>query len=499
MHSTRYLFGLLILVLAIVGTAVLWRLLGRTEPSAGIQLSVEFHDARGLSSGADVRYRGVRVGLVQQVRIAADGSSAIADIRLDPQGAAQASVNSTFWIVTPRFSGLTGGVSGLDTLVRDTYLAFVTPAERGSPLRHGTVLGGSERPPADADPEELAAERHGDLRMSLLVTQNHGLRPGSPVVFRGMSVGEVRDVALAADGSHVEVKLRIAREHRRSVTDKSIFWVARPQLSGALWSGFSVDDVNALVQPFVGFHAKAGEGTPVEDGHRTLASATRPDLDADPVPERALKPTTTQKQPTTDGSVVLVRVLYSAVEEDLFSPSDPVHLQGSGVLFLDRSARAAVLTTRSVADGNYTESDPFGDAPEIAQEQIKVLLPGGAVLRAHRVWVDPSGRDLAVLVLDDAPPDLLMTPADQIRFEPIEDTLARDPQLSTRAIGSDAGLLPATKVDLTTGQPDLTTYRGGALRTTGPVFGLYGQREKLSQQAALVPLDSVPADLRPKG
>lgn len=498
MHSTRYLFGLLILVLAVVGTAVLWRLLGRTEPNAGILLSVEFHDARGLSSGADVRYRGVRVGLVQQVRIAADGSSALADIRLDPEGAAQASVNSTFWIVSPRFAGLAGGVSGLDTLVRDTYLAFVTPAERGSPLRHGTVIGGSERPPVDADPEDLAPERHGDLRMSLLVPQNHGLRPGSPVVFRGMAVGEVRDVALAADGSHVEVKLRIAREQRRSVTDKSTFWVARPQLSGALWSGFSVDDVNALVQPFVGFHTKSGEGTPVEDGHRTLAASARPDVEADQVPDRALKTTAAAKQPATDGPVVLVRILYSAVEEDPLSPSDPVHLEGSGVLFLDRSARAAVLTTRSVADGNYTESDPFGDEPEIAQEQIKVLLPGGSVIRAHRVWVDPNGRDLAVLVLDDAPPDLVVTPSEQLRFEPLAEGVSRDPQLTTRAIGSDGGLLPAAKMDLTAGQPDLASYRGGAVRTAGPVFGLYGQREKRSKQAALVPLDSVPNDLRPK-
>jgi hypothetical protein len=37
------------------------------------------------------------------------------------------------------------------------------------------------------------------------------------------------------------VTLRIARRHRQTVTDKSVFWVARPYVSGALFSGFTVD------------------------------------------------------------------------------------------------------------------------------------------------------------------------------------------------------------------------------------------------------------------
>jgi hypothetical protein len=489
---------LLILALSLVGAGVIWRMLGKAEPREGIMLSLEFRDARGICAGADVRYRGVRVGMVQQVRVATDGSSAVVDLRLDAEGVAQASVHSTFWIASPRFGGIAGGVSGLDTLVRDSYVAFVTPSERGSPLRHGTVLGGSERPPAVGDLEELDPPRHGDLRMSLLVPQNHGLRPGSPVVFRGIAVGEVRDVALAADGSYVEIKLRIAREHRRSVTDKSIFWVARPQVTGALWSGFSVDDVNALVQPFIGFHSKPGEGAPVEDGYRTSAATSRPEIDAEPVPEGASKQVAAAKPLAADGPGVLVRVVYSAVELDLLSPADPVHLEGSGVLFLDRTSRAAVLTTRSASDGNYTESDPFGDDPEIAQEQIKVLLPGGSVARAHRVWFDPGGRDLAVLVLEDAPPDLGVTAADQLSFEPLAEAVLKDGGWTARAIGADANALATAKVDLAVGQPDLLTYRGGVVRTSGQILGLWGQRERRSKQVAIVPLDSVPTDLRPK-
>ena len=152
MQRTRYLIGLLTLVLAIAGALLLWNMLGSGEERPGLHLKIEFRDARGLRPGADVRLRGVTVGVVRGVQIGEDGGKAIADVLVDPGAAHQARVNSTFWIVSPRFSGLTSGATGLDTLVRDAYVAFVTPAEPGTPLPPGSQLAGSERPPAALEP-----------------------------------------------------------------------------------------------------------------------------------------------------------------------------------------------------------------------------------------------------------------------------------------------------------------------------------------------------------
>ncbi|GDY01769.1 hypothetical protein LBMAG49_10980 [Planctomycetota bacterium] len=495
MHSTRYLFGLLILLLTTFGAASLWRMFNRAEVQKGISLSVEFHDAHGLRLGADVRYRGVAVGMVSSVQIIADGSSAIVGLQLDPEGAAQACVNSVFWIVSPRFAGLASGISGLDTLVRDTYIAFVTPHERGSLLHKGTVFGGSERPPVQSDKEALAPLIHGDLLMTLLVPENHNLKVGSPVIFRGTTTGEVRSVGLAEDGTHVELELRIAHAYRKTVTDRSAFWVARPQLSGALLTGFSVADVNALLQPFVNYYTRPGEGVMVEDGYCTAAATARPDAESDEVPNSALQPKLKGGQVDND-PVVLVRIVYTAVEQDLFSPSDAVHHEGTGVLFLDGSGRPAVLVPRSAADGNYTESDPFDGDPEIAEEQIKVLVPSGPVLRAHRIWIDPHGRDLAVLVLEDAPPDLRITPADRLSFDEAKsDGLAA----KVRAVRGDGAARPQVDVQLPKVKPDLDLYRGGPVQVDGVVIGLYGQRARHESESMIVPLDSVPVDLRPKG
>jgi hypothetical protein len=494
MHRVRYLIGSLILLGAVLGAVQLVRLLRATDDRPGLALRVEFRDARGLRAGADVRYRGVTTGTVRAVTIAGDGDKATAELLLDPIGAAHACVNTAFWIVTPRFGGLTGGASGLDTLVRDAYVAFHTPAERGSPLVAGSLIAGRERPPSAAEPDLLEDVQHGDLLMSVLVPENHGLRPGSAVVFRGMQTGDVRSVELAADGSYVEVRLRIARQHRQTVTDKSTFWVARPHVTGALFSGFTVSDVSALLSPYVSYYGEAGKGVLVDDGYRVAAESIRPVLDVAAVPERALQGPA-RSVPSPVDAPVLVRVVYAAVEKDTFSADDPIQREGTGVLFLDRAGRAVVVTARSLVDGSYTETDTFGAAPDIADEQIKVLVAGGLVRRAGRVWVHPEGSDLAALVVENVPPDLQGTPPARLRFEAASEP-ATGPLALLRL--DAAGLpVPAEAFDASA-PPELAERLGAVLRSGDTMIGIYGRAQPHEDAPALVALGLLPADLRPQ-
>ncbi|MEC7585038.1 MAG: MlaD family protein [Planctomycetota bacterium] len=493
MYRTRYLVGLLTLAVAVFGAWFLWGLLQNPEDQPGLPIRVEFRDARGLRVGADVRYRGVTVGSVRSVAITEDGTKAFVDLLIESDAATQARVNSTFWVVSPRFSGLTTGATGLDTLVRDAYVAFLTPEEPGSVLRPGSLIGGAEGPPADLDPDVLQPLHHGDLLMSVLVPENHGLKPGSPVVFRGMVTGDVRSVKLAEDGSHVVVQVRVKRTYRNTVTDESVFWVAQPYVSGALFTGFTVSDVTALLSPFVSYYSEPDKGLPVEDGFRVAASATRPDLEIDEVPGQALRMPTTTKG-TTNDPLVLVRVVYSAVEEDTWSANDLIRHEGTGVMYLDREDRVTVLTTRSTVDGNYTEQDSFGGDPDIVQEQIKVLLPSGPVLRAHRVWVAPDGTDLAVLVLEDAPPDLRVTEADLFDFGDVAD----DAVSGVRVAGEDGSAQAPVPLSWPGEVPEIANHMGGALVANGRLVGVFGWPEAFNESPALVRINALPEDLRPR-
>ena len=490
MHGLRYLNGILVLVAALVAGGWLWRALGEAPANQGFQVTVEFADARGLRGGADVRCRGVRVGTVLAVAVSKDGNRAVTRMLLQPDAVHLARVDTVFWIVTPRFEGLGSGVSGLDTLVRDAYVALLSPpdgAVAGTQLESGAVVAGVDQPPEFARTIAMDPVQAGDLLMELLLPENHGLQAGSSVQYRGMKVGEVRSLALAADGSHVVATLRVHRSERATVTERSTFWVARPTVTGALWSGFSLADLSSLLSPHVSYHARPGSGLPVEDGWRTIAAANRPDVEVEAVPDSALAPRQAVA-PAAASKLHLVRISYSAIEHDFWTPDDAIQREGNGILWVDRAGRAVVATTRSCADAVYTEGELFGRAPDIRSEQTKVLLTDGRVVRAGRVWVAPTGEDLCLLVLEGAAEQLAGTPPALLGFD---DAKPEANRYYERA-GAEPVLFQADLV-LDAKEP----WVGASIRSGEVVHGLLGQQGPRSRTGAVVPLHLVPADLRP--
>ncbi len=492
MNRARYLVGLATLAVAIGGGYWLVGLLRSSQNAEFHALQVEFRDSRSLKPGADVRFRGVRVGSVRRVALREDGERAVIDLALEPSARHLIRYGSRFWIVTPRFLGLTQGASGLDTLIRDTYVSFVSGPETAPELPSGSQLVGMERPPASSDAVLEPVDR-GDLLMTLLVPESHDLAPGARVLFRGMQTGELRSLALAADGTHVRMELRIRREQRHTVTDKTQFWVARPRLSGAFLTGLALEDAAALLSPFIGYHTEPGPGVPVADGHRAVASPERPEFKAGNVPAAALARSADATPPPAEGEVRLVRVFYEAVERDWFSPDDPIDRTSTGVLVEDGNGRVVVVTTRTACEGNYFVRDSLGVMPDIDKERIRVALPEGTVLQAARTWTDAGQSDLAVLVLQDAPPTLRGTRVEQLSFAtdvPGESVRALDAQ------GAEQTAAPVAASDGPAARLDL--HRGGAVLAAGKVVGILGQAAGTDERATVIPLARLPEALRPR-
>lgn len=488
MDRLRYLVGLVTLGVAIAGGWFLFDLLAEEDRSGLFALRLEFRDVRGLKPGGDVRYRGVPVGTVRDVGLSADGEKGLVTILLEEDGARLARVSSRFWVVVPRFSGLTAGATGLETLVRDSYVAFLTPRGSSAALAPGSLVAGLERPFVDSSSADLEPVKRGDLLMTLVVPENHGLAPGAEVHLRGMPVGDVRRIELSPEGTHVLIHLRIRETFRRTVTEASAFWIARPRLSGALLSGLAVEDIGALLTPYVGYHTDGDRGTPVPDGYRVAVSDERPEVGTD-VPQSALAPD--PKAPGTETAdapaVRIVEIVYEVEERDWLSANDVERREGTGILFLDASSRPVVLTTRGACDGTVFMSDLIG-GPDIKSEAIRVVVPGIGVLRAGRSWVDPDGADLALLLVEDAPPDMPVTPVDRLGFG--------QPAAVPDAIwvaGDDA---PHA---LTDGRlPEVPTHRSAVLLRGDTVVGVLGGPSAGGEDPpTVVPLGRLPAVLRP--
>ncbi|MCA8942334.1 MAG: MCE family protein [Planctomycetes bacterium] len=485
MEQLRYLLGVLTLIAVGIGGWFVFRLLTEEQLSDRFHVTVRFGEAHGLRIGADVRYRGVRVGEVLEVAIADDDSNRVGvRLAIDPRHVP--AHDSRFWIVAPRFEGLTDGATGLDTLVRDPYVAYYTPTRSGPELGPNSVVIGDERPFVDPTDAGLEPERHGDLRMTLHAHETYGLSVGDQVRFRGICVGDVRSVDLSKDGDHVVIALRITQRHRNTVTDASAFWVARPRLSGALMSGLSIDDLEAMLSPYVGYRTEPGRGVPVADGHRAIASDAKPAVDEPSIQVAALEAPVDPIDVAVDG-LQLVEVVYEAVEQDWWTPNDRASRHSSGVLFIDADGRYVVATVRTGCDAAFFMRDVFSGAPDIISESWSVAIPGGAVVRAGRSWIASDKTDLALLVLEQPPRDLPFTEPSRFDFgdEPEGEWTIRTWETEARPFDPKA---PG---------PVDENRRGAVVMRGGRIVGLLGQVDGVTQEPVVVPLQRLPVELRP--
>ncbi|HUR58855.1 MAG TPA: MlaD family protein [Opitutaceae bacterium] len=197
------------IVALIVGA---WMVL-RQMRQRGPEITIEFVDGSGVEAGkTQLEYKGVAVGVVQDVQLKEDLNGVLVRLRLEKNATAIATEGAQFWIVHPQI-GLSG-VSGLDTILTGPRIN-VRPG-RGAPA---TSFKGLERTPP--------VENLSDGRAYFLQSDKLGsLRPGSPVYYREVKVGVVETSRLATDSASVLVRIRVETPYTDLVRANSVFWNA---------------------------------------------------------------------------------------------------------------------------------------------------------------------------------------------------------------------------------------------------------------------------------
>ncbi len=94
----------------------------------GVKIVVNFKQGHGLKAGDALRYRGIDVGSVTDVRLNKDLSGVQVHIQLGPEHVQLATADSAFWIERPRLR--LGQVSGLETVIGAKYVG-VLPSTTG--------------------------------------------------------------------------------------------------------------------------------------------------------------------------------------------------------------------------------------------------------------------------------------------------------------------------------------------------------------------------------
>ncbi len=500
MKRIRSLVGLLTIAAAIASGVFIWRLAdpSRTDPQHSLRLL--FENAQGLEPGARVKYLGVSVGEVRDIRLADDQSSVEVVCVIDPEARRSLRVSSRFWIVRPIFRGVVQGASGLETMVRDPYIAYDTPNQNAPPLEGRAVVPGLSTAPVEK-PKSILERAYADgaFRFSVVVAENARLAAGSEILHRGIKVGEVLRVSLAPQGEAVWIQGQVARRYRSTVTRGTLFWLGRPAVDIGWISGVDVKDIDTIIQgPHLAYATPTqSDQTPAPDGFTFRGLPQKPDIvwGTPPLPDRN-QPQEKPPDSSPNAATRLCYVYYHCIEKD-FVRDDIVNVTSLGIFFRTADGIPVVLTNRTGVDPSYHAWDRVGRI-DVRNERISVRLSDGSVHNAGRVWSldedSAPNQDLALLRLEETDFEPRV-PLLSFESPGVLDNLrilaaARGDELTERRARYEAGAVILN-------QPlDLPFPRGGVIVAGDRIVGLLSQIDE-DESVEIAWLSGVPAALRP--
>ncbi|MGB6043982.1 MAG: MlaD family protein [Pirellulales bacterium] len=241
---------------------------GRETPlsimdSETVDVTIQFSRGYGLQVGDPVKFREIDAGEIIGIDLLENLDSVDVQVRLAGNGAKLARVGSQFWVERPRID--VSEVRGLDTLVGGRYIAAVPGPITADQL---TSFRGLERAPAGELPG-------GGLEIVLEEQHRSGLNRGVPVLYRGLPIGHVVSVGLAADAATLEARAFVQPAYKNLIRRETRFWAK---------SGFDVtvgftgvrldaDSLASIALGGVEIATPEPPGDPVTTGHRFVVHA----------------------------------------------------------------------------------------------------------------------------------------------------------------------------------------------------------------------------------
>lgn len=231
---------------------------------AGPDISITFPPGPNINVDAKVYFKGVVMGIVEQVRLLDSQGTAETRIALTAEGRLLAHQGSRFWIVAPRIN--LSGVDYPETLITGNHIEAL-PGDGEQQL---SFIGLSEAPITQNLP---------GLNIFLLSEQLGSIDINSRIYFRGMPVGHVIGYELSDDNKAVKLAVNIKPRYSNLVTKTSQFWnIGGIDAEFGIFKGLKVETTNleSLIQGGIALSTTALESQPVNSGFQFKLYARKP-------------------------------------------------------------------------------------------------------------------------------------------------------------------------------------------------------------------------------
>ncbi len=194
--------------------------------NAGVFVRLHLQDAKGLSAGSEIRYRGIALGEITRLQLRSNMQGVDADAALKTDASPLLTTGTQFWKVEPAL-GLVR-TQNLDALL-GSYLELLPG--KGAPSREFFVTA--------QQPVTMAASEGLNLRV--IAKQLGSLKNGNPVLYRQVPVGTVLGSDLSPAGNSVYIYLNIFPQYAKLVQADSRFWnVSGIAVKAGLFSGINI-------------------------------------------------------------------------------------------------------------------------------------------------------------------------------------------------------------------------------------------------------------------
>jgi len=184
----------------------------KTYMDQGPLVAIEFKNAAGvIAKKTKVRMRDVEIGVVEQVLLSDDMERVIVKARLTNESEKMLVEGTRFWVEVPRVTATE--VKGLQTILSGVFIG-IDPAESGQEKRK---FIGLDKPP-------FLANEDGGRFFNLHADSRGSVNEGSPVVYRGIDVGQVVSYEMSGDGSGVDIRIYIKAPYYGHINLNTRFW-----------------------------------------------------------------------------------------------------------------------------------------------------------------------------------------------------------------------------------------------------------------------------------